>query len=482
MTRGGPNGKDIREGGLMAKRPMLMMTTGDLAGRRFEVPQSGGLRVGRSSSNDVHLPDEELSRNHCIFDCDGEDAIRVTDLASANGTFVNGKQLGSEPRVLKVGDVIDIGATQLKVVGEEPEPPTVAAPRGGQVDLGLGAQPASQSIASDAQSARSGQEGVRKKAVNMIVAGVVGALVVAIALMMFAPSTMSFSPSGKASRREPAKGDVAKGAADSAVVSLTYERIAADASHIFRYFASVDETGLLSVSYGDVPSENRRMESSGQLSDLAKAELARLFDSQEWAGLSGAYTGPSAESENALRSWRIRLVRGGAVKDVAINNTQEPEAFRIIRERLETLVNNELGVQSIQRTREELVRSSEHSEEVGDAKWEERDVEYGNLSECIRCYKSAKNDLATVTSSSEAVSRIQRKLERAEAELKRRYEEVRFEAERARQIGDWERARDEFRKLCEMIPDRGDSRHAEANANMVDVEGRIESARKGGRK
>ncbi len=456
----------------MAKRPMLMVMTGDMSGKRFEVPQAG-LRVGRSSSNDIHIPDEELSRNHCLFECEGESAIRVMDLASANGTFVNGEQLGADPRVLNVGDTIDVGATQIKIVGENTEP-TVVVPKGAQsIDLGLGA--ASAAAGAAGAGAAPAPADARRKAVNIIWAVAVGVLVVAIAVMMLGPEQMVSKASNSAPESAPAEPD-------RSIVSLSYERIAADKTHIFRYSATVDATGRLRVSFGDMPSENRRMDQSGQLSDLAKAELSRLFDSPEWIGLAGPYTGPSAESENALRSWRLKLVRGGEVKDVRVVNTQEPDGFRIVRERLETLVNNELGVQSIQRTREELVRSSEHSEEVGDAKWEERDVEYGNLSACIQCYRSAKNDLATVTSSDEAVSRLQRKLERAEGELKRRYEEVRFEAERAKQIGDWERARDEFRKLCEMIPDRGDSRHAEASANMVDVENRIDSIKKGGRK
>jgi len=49
------------------------------------------------------------------------------------------------------------------------------------------------------------------------------------------------------------------------------------------------------------------------------------------------------------------------------------------------------------------------------------------------------------------------------------------------QIGDWERARSEFRKICDMIPDKGDPRHMEANAIMVDVESRIEAVKKGGK-
>ena len=115
----------------MAKRPEIVIADGACAGRRYTVPD-GGLRLGRSSSNDIQLPDEELSRNHCMFELSGEDGIRVIDLASANGTIVNGKEIGSRPMELKAGDVIEVGSTTVNIVGEVP--PVVP----GNVDLGLG--------------------------------------------------------------------------------------------------------------------------------------------------------------------------------------------------------------------------------------------------------------------------------------------------------------------------------------------------------
>ena len=103
---------------VMAKRPEILIMNGELASKRFKVPP-GGLRLGRSSSNDVHIADEELSRNHCLFEEDGESGIRVLDLASANGTFVNGVQLGGEPKMLALGDEIEAGKTMLRVVDED---------------------------------------------------------------------------------------------------------------------------------------------------------------------------------------------------------------------------------------------------------------------------------------------------------------------------------------------------------------------------
>ena len=60
----------------MAKRPELLIASGPMKGTRFQVG-AGGVRLGRSSSNDVHIPDEELSRNHCLFEQSGDDGIRL---------------------------------------------------------------------------------------------------------------------------------------------------------------------------------------------------------------------------------------------------------------------------------------------------------------------------------------------------------------------------------------------------------------------
>ena len=64
-------------------------------------------------------------------------------------------------------------------------------------------------------------------------------------------------------------------------------------------------------------------------------------------------------------------------------------------------------------------------------------------------------------------------------ELKQRYEDQRFLADKAMNLGDWEVAQNELKILCELVPDRDDPRHAEANARLVDVENRMKKARGG---
>ena len=77
---------------------------------------------------------------------------------------------------------------------------------------------------------------------------------------------------------------------------------------------------------------------------------------------------------------------------------------------------------------------------------------------------------------------LREKLKKSEAELDRRYKDQRFLADKAINLANWEVARTELRTLCDMVPDKDDERHVEARAKLIDVEGRIASAKKGGKK
>ncbi len=79
-----------------------------------------GITVGRSSDNAVHLPDPEVSRHHSRLEMvvlpDQNLVIHLWDLGSTNGTFVNGRRLGSSgPVELKNGDVIRVGSHAFKL-------------------------------------------------------------------------------------------------------------------------------------------------------------------------------------------------------------------------------------------------------------------------------------------------------------------------------------------------------------------------------
>ena len=457
----------------MADKLEIVFLTGPNKDKHFEI-SSASLRIGRSSSSDVQIPDEELSRNHCMIEVSSDGALTITDLASANGTFLNGENIEGDTKPLKPGDEVSIGTSVFVITS-----PTSPSPSpNNSIDLGFGGAKASDAASSGGDISDNVQKS--SSAMRIVLLGVIAFLVVAIALVLeFGDKLISVGASKKRSAKvvtEAPKDSLRK------IISFQYEKVDADSKRIFRYFATLDQSGILSVEFDDLPGENRHMSRRKELTDAARVELEKIFAESEWAKLESHYSGADVKSENALKSRRIKLVGRDGVKEVVVENRLEPDGFPRIRERLEAWVNNELGVQSIQRSRAELESSSEHCEELGDAKWEERDVEMANLSEAIRFFKLAKNDLITLGSNTKDVQRIQSKIDKAEGELKRRYDDVRGEAERARQIGDWDRAKEEFSKIREMIPARDDDRHREAIANLEDIENRIQTLNKKGKR
>lgn len=69
-------------------------------------------RIGRESSNDVVVPDINVSRTHAEIRREPNGTWVVADLGSTNGLFVNGRKVQTAP--LRDGDMILIGTTQLE--------------------------------------------------------------------------------------------------------------------------------------------------------------------------------------------------------------------------------------------------------------------------------------------------------------------------------------------------------------------------------
>jgi hypothetical protein len=70
--------------------------------------------IGRSSTADVTVTDAEVSRRHALL-VRRAGALWMSDLASANGTRVNGVPIDGEPREVHVGDQLRLGATTLSL-------------------------------------------------------------------------------------------------------------------------------------------------------------------------------------------------------------------------------------------------------------------------------------------------------------------------------------------------------------------------------
>lgn len=68
-----------------------------------------GITVGKTSDNDLVIPEYTLSRKHCEFSLSAE-GVFITDLDSLNGTKVNGARIQPhQPHLLQDGAEITLG-------------------------------------------------------------------------------------------------------------------------------------------------------------------------------------------------------------------------------------------------------------------------------------------------------------------------------------------------------------------------------------
>ena len=427
----------------MSKRPDLVLLEGEKEVRRFTFGETA-LRLGRSSSNDIHFTDEGLSRNHCLFEPTGDTGVRITDLASGNGTFVNGVQLGKESVELKEGDLIEVGSTILRF-GE------MQKPRAKSVDLGL------ERTAGDQTDA--GANGAKRPI------GLRLLWMVLIILVLGAIVSIICVPNGDV---EPATNEISL-AANPVLVEFSYEKVLATKDGIFRYALNLSPEGMLSVKIDDTANNRRMPAKSKLLSEEARAELNSILSPTVLNGIDDEYTGVMTEPP-ALDAYHLKVLYSSRVRDIRISNMSEPEAFSTIREKLEAFSKSELGVWAIAYSRERLIELAENATRVGMSKWEDRDVKYGNLAAAIASFEEALFYLETVNPKPACAEEARKMLETTNKELDYRYNEQRFVADRALNLSQWDAACEALKILLEMVPNRQDDRHRDAQRKLISAE------------
>jgi ABC transport system ATP-binding/permease protein len=117
-----------------ASRPNLSRP----APRMTSPPRTGGssglLTVGRAKTNTVVVDDALASRVHAVL-VSSAAGLEIRDNNSSNGTFVNGTMISRA--LLRDGDVVTIGNTDLLALGKTLVPQPAAARTGGLIAHGL---------------------------------------------------------------------------------------------------------------------------------------------------------------------------------------------------------------------------------------------------------------------------------------------------------------------------------------------------------
>ena len=100
-----------------AEGPMLVVRKGPELGERFYIDRPR-LTLGRDPQSDIFLNDVTVSRRHAVVESGGGE-VRVSDVGSLNGTYVNGVLVDTAS--LTSGDLVQIGTFQMVYIsGGEP--------------------------------------------------------------------------------------------------------------------------------------------------------------------------------------------------------------------------------------------------------------------------------------------------------------------------------------------------------------------------
>lgn len=123
----------------MRQTIVLKITKGRLKGQEYSFDHKESILIGRQSDCAIVLPDDRISRHHCELEIDPP-FVRVRDLSSMNGTYLNNVLIGRHTRgslieqsekttpvfaEMKDGDQLYIGGCELTLssplVGDEQE-------------------------------------------------------------------------------------------------------------------------------------------------------------------------------------------------------------------------------------------------------------------------------------------------------------------------------------------------------------------------
>lgn len=449
----------------------LVIEAGVLKGKVFDV-KSEGTSIGRSSKNNLPIPDGQLSRHHCRIYFLGDEPW-ISDLATLNGTLVNDKTI-SEAVKLNVGDTVSIGDTIFRFLDEtdvispdanhatvpKPNPtPGVATINSSadKIDLGFSGIEA----AGDEQASAS-----MKKTFKWAVAAFLAICVAAVAIKVLIRDSKDINV-GVTVIKEPAKRTLA----------IRYTKLEGNDQNVFRYELNLTSDGSLTVSIDDL-SQGRHVNkvSEKPVDEELQREIIRKFERSGFYTFDDLYEGiPRA---NTWNTYKLTATIDGIAKTVSVRNRIEPAAFKALREEIETFGRTELGLWAIEFSREKLLELARESQLVAQRLYDEREITRDNLFNAIRSFKSCISYLETLEPKPEFYDDAVNSLSAAQVDLETIYKEKNWQADHAINTKNWDSAAQILRELMEIIPDRTDSRNRDTERRLLDVESRIQKLRK----
>ncbi len=437
---------------------ILIFEAGLRAGTHIPIVAKN-MTLGRSSECDIPVSDPALSRVHCTFELKGAE-LWIKDHQSANQTLVN--DLAITETKLNPGDILTAGDSIIRVTvaasdslaSAEPALSTLTPPAdGGGVVIDLGFDTPDPTTAALHQ----------KNIVRPILWGFTAVLF--FSMCLWAIFTMDSDK--KSAKKQTAVVE------KEANVLIYYEKIDASSSNIFRFELSLASDGLLVVKIDDLAGGNRHIRKEKKIDHEILSSLSRNVMQSGFFSLDKEYTGLPSTPNTLSEHYLVTAIGKKFHSCRLVNRSDEPEAFKTLREKIETFSKNELGIWAIQFSTEKLIELAQNAFDVARKQYAERDVKLGNRYESIRNYQESLFYLDTVNPKPTFYEQIQQEMETAKTDLKQQLQEQNFRADRAINLADWPTAARELKIICELLPDRTDEVHKTAARKLLDVETRI---------
>lgn len=429
-------------------RHHLIVEAGPDKGLSIVVPPHG-IRVGRSSNNDVALKDPTMSNFHCRFCFKPDNGLWAEDLGSTNQTLLNQAPL-CEAR-LRIGDRLLLGDTTIQVVNDCLSDVTNSK----LFDTPTSNQSADGKIEFHRHPNEKQPNRKPLRAALMILFILLAASVALVWIYKMTPNargTDESKPSDSAHAQE---------------LTISYEKVQADTKNIFRYALEL-EANELSIQISDL--QNKRQVAGQQRRQVAPDLLQSLADTIERTGffaLKESYQGVASDAWDMID---LTVTIGRKTHQVQVLNTMEPPAFKTAREAIEEFGQNELGLAALALAPEKLVDLARAAALLGRSLYDQRDVKHDNLAKAIRSLHEVEWYMETIEPKPDFYAGAVALRGNAESELQTTTDNLFFLAERAIRLKDWNEAALQLRLLCEKIQDRADNRHQKARKKLIDVE------------
>lgn len=437
---------------------ILIFEAGLRAGAQIPVLEKT-TTLGRSSECAIHIADPALSRVHCTFELKGSE-LWIKDHQSANETLVNDVAV-SEAK-LNPGDIITAGDSIIRITvaasdslaSAEPTVSTLTPPvQGSDVVIDLGFDTPDTATAAMHQ----------KNIVRPILWGFTAVLIFFTCLWLI----FTTDSDTQGTQNQTAQID------KNPPLLLYYEKVDASASNIFRFELTLEADGLLVVKIDDLAGGNRHIRKEKKIDPEILSSLSRNVMESGFFSLDKEYTGLPSTPSTLSEHYLVTAVGKKFHSCHLLNRSDEPEAFKTLRERIETFSKNELGIWAIQFSTEKLTELAQNAFDVARKQYAERDVKLSNRHDAIRNYQESLFYLDTVNPKPTFYDQIQQEMETAKTDLKQQLQEQNFRADRAINLADWTTAARELKIICELLPDRTDEVHKTAARKLLDVETRI---------